>query len=352
MTHQFIDESKILRLKKQIKSIFILNLLINLYKYIKKIKENLFYKIGKKIELRKYSNRPKTLFLEPSNICTANCIFCAYQYDKRSKKIPTYDSFQATIEEYIQSGGERVTLTPFAGEIFTNKEIIQWIQKIKSYKQIKYINTYTNASLLHTVNLEELMRCGLTELRISVSPLSKDSYLKIYRTDIYEKVILNIKNLLIAFSHITDKTINILEISFRADRSLEECKKLPDYIEYIHPYLSKGVIITSMSSYDSWSGVIKDSDLLPGMELLHTELSGKIQPCSRIYNPQILVDGTIRLCGCRFDNNSLDDELEIGNISEISLMEAYNSPKAKQIRNSFQTGKLLNICRKCSWYDI
>jgi hypothetical protein len=97
--------------------------------------------------------------------------------------------------------------------------------------------------------------------------------------------------------------------------------------------------------------MIQDEDLLPGMELLHTELSGKIQPCSRIFNTQILVDGSIRLCGCRFDNSTDQDELYIGNIANINLIEAYNSPKAKEIRDSFKSGNLLKICRQCSWYD-
>lgn len=325
---------------------------MNLVKYIKTVFLDRFKKrIFKINEERRYSSRPNMLVLEPSNICNANCIFCAYQFDKRTKKIPDFDEFRKTIEEYIEMGGDAISLTPFAGEIFTNKEILGWIRKLSSFKKIKRISTYTNASLFHTVDLKELLTSGLTELHISVPPLEESLYRKIYRSNLYSKVLINLKNILVAFASLDDKTVQTLEISFRSDRSIEECKRLDDYLNFVQPYLSRGVTITAMSNFDSWSGMIKDQDLLPGMQLLHTELTGAMPPCSRIFNTQVLVDGSIRLCGCRFDNGNDEDELVIGNIDETSLKDAYNSVKAQSIRKSFRTGQLLRICQKCSWYD-
>ncbi|MBO1066295.1 MULTISPECIES: radical SAM protein [Nostocales] len=344
MIFSITNQLTVFKLKEILKYFLIFRLIVRKYRIVN-------YKTRKLIERIRYSRRPNILGLEPSNICTSNCIFCSYQYDQLPKKIPSFDEFQGIVEEYTQMGGDSIQLTPITGEIFTNKKIIDWIKKLDSFKSIKHIGTYTNASLFHTIDLDELVNSGLTGLHISVPPLDEEIYLKIYRSNLYSKVISNLKNLLIAFSNANNKTIKLLEISFRADRTLDECKQLPDYLEFVHPYLSEGVIVTSMSSFDSWSGMIKDSDLLPGMELLHTELSGPIQPCSRIYNAQIVVDGSIRLCGARIDNGNNEDELKIGHISELSLTAAYNSPKAKKIRDSFRSGNLLNICQKCSWYE-
>ncbi|QUS59322.1 radical SAM/SPASM domain-containing protein [Synechocystis sp. PCC 7338] len=339
------------KIKQILKDKIVFQNLYGAYQKIKEVQYSLSNLIKRTIESIKYANKPNYLYIEPINICNANCIFCAYQYDKREKKIQSFEGIQSVLKDYVESGGKSVDLTPFAGEIFINPEIISIIKKISSFREIQHISAYTNASLLHNVDLNELMQSGLTSLHVSVSPLDKKAYSKIYRSNFYSRVLKNIKNLLIVFGNSKNKTIKKIEISFRSDRSLKECKELPDYLEYVQPYLSKNVTVTSMSCFDSWSEMIQDEDLLPGMKLLHTKLSGKIEPCSRIYNTQILVDGSIRLCGCRFDNNASEDELYIGNISSIGLLDAYNSPKAQQIRNSFQEGKLLKICQHCSWYN-
>jgi hypothetical protein len=299
-----------------------------------------------------FAKRPDTLYIEPTNICTANCVFCAYQFDQRPKKYADIQSVVNIVDQYVRVGGRSVNLTPFAGEIFVHPEIISLIKTIATRKQIKRISTYTNASLLHTVDINDFLYSGVTHLGISVAPLREDLYKAIYRAGFYSKVTHNIKSLLAAYVDNIDSTISEIEISFRADRSLSECIQLPDFQTTIKPYLhDKRIKVTALQDYDSWSATISQDDLLSGMRLLNTELSGQISTCRRIHNIQLLVDGTIRLCGCRFDNSAQFDELKIGNIDSIELVEAYNSPKAQQIRASFAEGRILGVCKKCSWYN-
>ena len=49
--------------------------------------------------------RPIRLGIEVTNTCNANCVFCAYQYQERPKKIMSQAIFEKTIHEYVAVGG-------------------------------------------------------------------------------------------------------------------------------------------------------------------------------------------------------------------------------------------------------
>lgn len=317
-----------------------------------RIERHVTYNLNAVLRDYLFANRPDTLYIEPTNICTANCVFCAYQFDQRPKQYIDSNLVLDIVEQYVRVGGKSVNLTPFAGEIFVHPNIINLITKISANKRIKRISTYTNASLLHTVDIREFLYSGVTHLGISVAPLREDLYKAIYRAGFYPKVRQNIQSLLAQYVTCKDSPLSQIEISFRADRPLSDCIKLPDFNTTVKPFLhDKRIKVTSLQDYDSWSATITQEDLLEGMNLLHTELTGVMPTCRRIHNVQVLVDGTIRLCGCRFDNSAQSDELEIGNIDSIGLTEAYNSPNAQKIRASFAEGRILDICKKCSWYN-
>jgi radical SAM protein with 4Fe4S-binding SPASM domain len=92
--------------------------------------------------------------------------------------------------------------------------------------------------------------------------------------------------------------------------------------------------------------------MLPGMTLLDPDkVGGKRRlPCGRMFALQVLSDGTIRQCGCRVDNFADHDELVIGHMDNMTLAEAFHSPRAKKNIASFIKGEQLDVCRKCSWY--
>lgn len=292
---------------------------------------------------------PNALYIEPVNICNANCIFCAYQFDQRQKKIMEEDVFKTAVDQYCAMGGEHVGLTPFAGEIFVDRNILDRVRYLR-LQGLKRIHTYTNATLLHKFDTNELLEAGFTDLYISLSPPDEEIFRQIFRSPAYRHVIANVRDLLIAFRDSKSRSLQNISLEFRSDRVLEDCKSLPDYKTHIEPYLSKGVSVTAMQTFDGWSGLISPTDLLPGMNIKDPEIP-KLRPCARIFNVQVMVGGELRLCGCRYDNGADHDELEIGNLNDTTIAEAFNSRGAKEKILSFQRGELLEVCKKCSWYE-
>ena len=247
-------------------------------------------------------------------------------------------------------GGKKLDLTPLTGELFVSNSIIEQIKYEKEIG-IREITFFTNATLFHKVDLKDLLTAGVDRISISVTPLRSDLYKLIYRTDSYERVLRNIKELLKIAKLIKSKTH--IALNYRGNMSVNECNSLDDFLEYCKPYLTENVTFHSMTYFDTWAGRIESSDLLPGMNLVKVKNKAPLAPCHRLWNIHIEPSGDVNLCGCR-TNYSYEKEspLKIGSLNKSTLEEIINSKKAKELKKSFITGKLNDICANCTWYGI
>lgn len=292
---------------------------------------------------------PKAIYIEPTNICNANCIFCAYQFYGAKKKVMNHEVLVKVLEESKKMEVKNINLTPFAGEIFTDKSIIDKLELIKKYS-FKNISTYSNLIEIHKVDIRSFLNSGITDFYISTSPLREDLYEKIYRSKKYSRFLDNLEMFLIAFNTIEEKTIKKVSIEFRSNMSLEDCINLEDYKKRIEPLITKNITVSAMTIFDSWMGVISQDNLLDGMKIAKQN-GKKISPCSRLNNVQVLSNGDMRVCGCRFNNESDKDIFLIGNIQDISIIDAYNSSYVYKIKKDFILGNPPTECQKCSWYS-
>ena len=125
---------------------------------------------------------------------------------------------------------------------------------------------------------------------------------------------------------------------------------MDDYKTWVQPYLSSRVIFSNaISEFDSWVGQIKPDSLMPGMSIESAEFSKPI-PCERMCNVHVRANGDIRLCGCRIDYRKEKDAFKVGHIEQDTIVETFNSKKAKNLVNTFRTGNLLEECKDCAWY--
>ena len=292
---------------------------------------------------------PEAVYIEPTNICNANCIFCAYQYYDAPKEVMKIEMLEMILKEMKEMKIKKIDLTPFAGEIFTDKSIMDKLELIEKYN-FESVSTYTNLLNLHKINIDKLLSCGLTNINISTSPLSKELYKKIYRSSQYDKFLNNLVSFLNNFNNKQDKKVKEIRIEFRSNMPLEQCLELPDYKNKIAPLVHGNIQVGAMQVFDSWMGVIKKDDLLEGMTIAKPN-GKKLIPCGRLNHIQVLSNGDMRVCGCRFNNESEKDIFYIGNIKNISIKDAYNSQIVKDIKRSFILRNPPVECQKCSWYS-
>lgn len=293
--------------------------------------------------LRTIEVRPWNLHVELSNICNANCIFCAYQFQTRDKVIMADEIYRKALDDYCDIGGGDFMLTVTVGDPAVDPKLIQRIQEARSRPEIASIETITNAVALQSGDIEALIHSGISRIQISTGPWDEDLYEKIYRNKSYKRVIRNVRLLL-------EKNLEAgcpveICIAFRSNLSMRETLALSDYKAIAHlPHRTE-----FNADFDTWSGEIKAGDLLPGMPLRSLSQLER-EPCYWFYDgPIVFVDGSVGLCGCR-DFNA-DSELVVGGIADRSLLEIWQSQEVKELRRRFTEGRFPAICRKCSTYS-
>lgn len=297
---------------------------------------------------------PYKLSIETTNICNANCIFCAYQYQKvfRTGKGVMDDAlFERILHEYKAMGGSIIDFTPIVGDPLVDPRIVQ---RVALARELGFaVQFFTNGILLNRVDVEALLRTGISQFCLSTSPFDRASHERIYRTHHYDDLLNGVVKLLEARNELGASFA--LAIEFRSDMSTRETLALPDFVDEVRPHLTeqefRGIRVMT-KVFDTWGGQIAESDLTGEMRLAIPP-KVKRRACFRTYFPQVLYDGKVRACSCVFsrrEGEESDDGLLIGDLAESSLEQIWNGERLAQVRQRFGNGDLPPVCRHCSIY--
>ena len=311
--------------------------------YYEDIKSLLSYYILNK--RKKYSPKIEGLIIIPTTICNANCVFCANRFLKDSRQRMPFSIFKKAVDEYKQIGGERVSITPTIGDIFTDPDIFKKIDYLEK-KKIDY-GFYTNAILLHQY-LDEVLKSKIKTLHVDIADIVPKYDAEVFQiSEIASKK--RLETLLQLLEKIeVKKSKLIVQFSFRGQRSprkiFKDLKKSP-FFKY---YKNKTLELSFLQMYDNWGGLITKKDLLGSQGMKRVPKVRKY-PCESLSVLSILPNGDIRLCGCRC-LKTFNDELIIGNIMEDSLKNLIKSEKWSSIVHKPEIKNLPEVCKNCSFY--
>jgi radical SAM protein with 4Fe4S-binding SPASM domain len=101
-----------------------------------------------------------------------------------------------------------------------------------------------------------------------------------------------------------------------------------------------------MKEVDDWLGRITEDILPKGYTLQKKSPKITRRPCVQLWHLTIHPDGDMQLCSCR--NVFADPGFHIGNIKEITLLEAHE--KTKEVLIRWESGNIPMSCQKCSMY--
>lgn len=288
------------------------------------------------------SARPFELHLELTNLCNANCIFCPYQFQTRDIQFMTDEVFEKAVNDYISIGGGSVGLTPIVGDALIDPKFLDRVRYLRSLPETDRIFMTTNAILLDKHGVDEVLDSGLSSITISTAGFDKEMYERVYRSQSYERMRRNVLEL-VKQNAARDNPINIT-VGLRADRSLDEVMKYPDF----QPILEYSPAIDVTWSFTSANGRIT-RDMLPAAMKLRVVKSRK-ETCVQLYNgPIVLPDGTVMGCSCVASMDAIPD-LGIGNIMEASLGDIWTGGRMQALRSSFNNGSLNLTCNGCDMY--
>jgi MoaA/NifB/PqqE/SkfB family radical SAM enzyme len=300
---------------------------------------------------------PNTLFLELTNICNADCVFCAYQYQSKfraGKGVMSDELFEKALADYADftAAAERhVNFTPLVGDPLVDPKIIQRVRRCKEIGAD--VTFFTNGILLNRIDVEALLATEVDRIYISTAPFDKESHERLYRTQgKYEELLAGVQKLLQARNRRNATTrVNLM---FRSDVPLHLIKAMPDFQRCILPNLrAKEVknLYAQVRGFDSWGGQIQPADLPPGMGMAQAPKL-KRRPCVWTFNLMVMYDGLVRACSCRFTGTERvsTDGLLVGDLRNQTLAEIWKGDAIKALHRSFESGKLHDVCRSCTMY--
>ena len=294
--------------------------------------------------MERLSQAMPALNIETTNICNANCTFCAYQFQERPTGVMSDELFRKPIDEYVECGGGWLGLTPTVGDPLVDKKLVERIQYARSKPQIGEIFMYSNLISLDLHGVDELLRSGISSLSVSTSGMDPEMYSRVYRSRQYKTMLDNIKRFARA-NNAAGRPV-YFSIDMRVDRPIKEVESFPDHREVVD--LIGAQNITIKFRYDNWSGKIKPTELSGNMRL-RRNWKPRVSACHLMFSgPMVYWDGKVGACSCRDLNAS---ELIIGDASKKHLGEVWFGEQIRQLREEFTTDKVRDICRTCTHYN-
>lgn len=305
------------------------------------------YPVRKKKLHRQLERVIPSISIETTNVCNANCVFCAYQYQERPRGVMSLALFEKIVGEYAVVGGGEINLTPTVGEPLADPHLVDRIKIARAHREITDIGMYSNMISLERFGAETLARSGLSRLTVSTSGLDEDMYRRVYRSREYRRMFRNV----LAFAHANLAAGSPVEffVDMRTDRSTQETLSFQDYqtlAELIGPEH-----IGLKFRYDNWAGKITQDQLTGSMRLRShfNPLRPRISPCAELYTgPMVYWDGRVGACGCRDVDAS---ELIVGDANVTNIVDIWLGDEVAQLREEFATAKGKAICKTCTHFS-
>jgi len=109
---------------------------------------------------------PKTVRIETTNHCQADCVFCPRSTIGRAKANMKQDVFETVVKQCVEGGTRLVHLHGY-GEPLIDKQLADRIKYCKD-QGIPRVKIFTNGDLLKGDVAQKILHSGLDEVKISI----------------------------------------------------------------------------------------------------------------------------------------------------------------------------------------
>ena len=305
------------------------------YKNIEKSYSKDRHILGEQIPLR----TPYTVILDISDMCNLQCKYCfrgnldiETEY-YRKNRLMSWETFERIVTQLKDFPDQikRIALSNH-GEPLCNKKLPEMVKYIKSQGFTGKTEIHTNAVLLDEKYVRELCESHIDRVVVSIQGLNTESYEKICGLKVNFQYL--VKMLTLFYQSKTNTQIHIktvdVAVEGQEDKFYDIFSPIADrvFVEKVVPIWTGMEITKNNKNVRN-----KYGDNFP------------VQKCCPItfYSINILPDGTIFPC------TNLKPSYVLGNIHEISLIDAWNGEKRKLfLRQMLEKTRFVNtICEKC-----
>jgi radical SAM protein with 4Fe4S-binding SPASM domain len=261
---------------------------------------------------------------------------CPRVYMESSKGYMSMSLFRKIIDEI--SMHNNIALVPFfRGESLLHPEFIEMMKYVKP-KKISPVQLTTNATLMTDDIARALIDIELDFISFSVDSIDRQGYGKIRKGADLNEVLKNIEN----FCEIRrQKGCDKPEIQVSVVKTDDTVDGLDDFIEFWQGRVDR------VRVYEEHSG---NGDYGSLRITGKTEVTEERKPCMKPFSDFVIYwDGSVALC-----NHDWDRKDAIGNVSQNSIKEIWQSDKYKRIRDAHieNNDDLEELCKECDHWNI
>ncbi|MBF0329968.1 MAG: radical SAM protein [Nitrospirae bacterium] len=259
-----------------------------------------------------------------SDACNLHCAHCyrVFNKDRTLKRRMEFDEIFKLIDECKEIGVHSINLGT-ESEMFLYDSILEVMAHIGS-KRFEDFWVCTNGTLLNDEKINVILNSGVTRLSVSIDAVSNETYNKVRGKHFY-KLMSNIFNFLDRREK-RGTALPVLRVTMiKSNLTINECD---DFIRF-------------------WSKIADEVDIQPLIDIKNIDLLkyDYIQdpycnyPWTMIY---INWNGDYKPCCSEFCKH-----LTIGNIKDMSIKDAWNSPYMIDLRRQFVEKKVNKYCTNC-----
>lgn len=285
--------------------------------------------------------------IENTSVCNSRCVFCPNGIMQRSRQAMKMEVFRKAVDEAVQLGAHDIDFSVMIGDPLLDPQLLERAAYIRRFPQVGDMGFTTTLQWLHKFDLQEFFKAGFSWIAVSTTLSGRDSYRNFFGVDKYDQMLSNL-TLLLTENNRRDRPIDVvLSIKPTPERRSDILN---------HPDLRRIQALTAQNLRRNvkredffvmdWGGAIH----LPSYLRLHPLWPRAHRPCGRLLrNIMIYSNGKVGACNCvDFEASS---ELILGNLSENSLGELWNSSHLAQMRSDWREGKAIpTACRTCRMY--
>jgi len=283
---------------------------------------------------------PESIIIEPTNACNLRCPVCPTASTMQRKRgMMSMELFRSLIDELAKLGNAPIVNMNFAGEPLLHPRIGEFVTYASSKKVRTSIST--NATSLTEELAEQLVRGGLTGMRLCIDGMTKEAH-EAYRIGSdFNEVKRNIEMFLAVRKRIGSASPNCVIQTLAtslSEKQLDEAKRWAISIG------ADNISIKSLNLHGDAKRAADFAYLLPIDKRYQRVYSGVRKTICGLPQTQAVVywNGDLGLCCIDYEN-----EVKLGNVAEKGLFETYFSPEAVRQRRN---GMLMQheICKTCS----
>jgi O-antigen chain-terminating methyltransferase len=286
--------------------------------------------------------RPIMLICETVNICNADCVFCPYSAQTRPRGFMTSELFETVLAQYCQIGGGHLSLTPMVGDALVDRLWMERVRKLAGTREGITPSVTTNLYALDRYSDQEVAEMLRVFARIHVScyGVTADECEAITRRGSFDRFLTQARRLL------SLRRASAAKCEVRIGFRLLKSRPADELETFLREQLGVVLPYGATSTYANWGNAMHGA--LPGEASWVAERTNESACILLPLAMQIYWDGRVSACACcDYDSSS---QLYLGDLTQQSLSEVFNSPASQEIWRAHETACLPPICRNCTFH--